>query len=152
MTTMANIGRNDPCACGSGNKYKKCCLAAKAPLSGHAVMANAAAPIHVCDFCIDDDINEEIERLADRAFDLLLDGRDDEAEPLCHQLMREFPNEVEGVDLLSMVYEARGDLKRALELQRQALSIADSYFDFDAETRRNMYERKLKLEMATSPS
>jgi hypothetical protein len=22
---MAKIGRNDPCACGSGRKYKKCC-------------------------------------------------------------------------------------------------------------------------------
>ena len=24
---MAKIGRNDPCACGSGKKYKKCCMA-----------------------------------------------------------------------------------------------------------------------------
>jgi hypothetical protein len=24
--TMAKIGRNDPCPCGSGKKYKKCCL------------------------------------------------------------------------------------------------------------------------------
>jgi hypothetical protein len=24
---MAKPGRNDPCHCGSGNKYKKCCLA-----------------------------------------------------------------------------------------------------------------------------
>ena len=24
---MAKPGRNDPCPCGSGNKYKKCCLA-----------------------------------------------------------------------------------------------------------------------------
>ncbi|MEW6217985.1 MAG: SEC-C metal-binding domain-containing protein [Thermodesulfobacteriota bacterium] len=24
---MARIGRNEPCPCGSGNKYKKCCLA-----------------------------------------------------------------------------------------------------------------------------
>jgi hypothetical protein len=23
---MANTGRNDPCPCGSGKKYKKCCL------------------------------------------------------------------------------------------------------------------------------
>ena len=23
---MAKPGRNDPCPCGSGNKYKKCCL------------------------------------------------------------------------------------------------------------------------------
>ena len=22
---MAKIGRNDPCSCGSGKKYKKCC-------------------------------------------------------------------------------------------------------------------------------
>jgi uncharacterized protein YecA (UPF0149 family) len=22
------VGRNDPCPCGSGKKYKKCCLAA----------------------------------------------------------------------------------------------------------------------------
>lgn len=27
-TTAARIGRNDPCPCGSGKKYKKCCLAA----------------------------------------------------------------------------------------------------------------------------
>jgi uncharacterized protein YecA (UPF0149 family) len=25
---MANVGRNDPCPCGSGKKYKKCCLLA----------------------------------------------------------------------------------------------------------------------------
>ncbi len=23
---MTQIGRNDPCLCGSGKKYKKCCL------------------------------------------------------------------------------------------------------------------------------
>lgn len=25
VRTMAKIGRNDPCPCGSGKKYKKCC-------------------------------------------------------------------------------------------------------------------------------
>ena len=24
---MPEVGRNDPCPCGSGKKYKKCCLA-----------------------------------------------------------------------------------------------------------------------------
>ena len=24
---MSNVGRNDPCPCGSGKKYKQCCLA-----------------------------------------------------------------------------------------------------------------------------
>jgi hypothetical protein len=23
---MSTLGRNDPCTCGSGKKYKKCCL------------------------------------------------------------------------------------------------------------------------------
>src|SRR5208337_1195140 len=26
LTAMAKPGRNDPCPCGSGDKYKKCCL------------------------------------------------------------------------------------------------------------------------------
>ena len=27
------IGRNDPCSCGSGKKYKKCCLSAQVDLN-----------------------------------------------------------------------------------------------------------------------
>jgi len=27
------FGRNDPCPCGSGRKYKRCCLGASAPAS-----------------------------------------------------------------------------------------------------------------------
>jgi uncharacterized protein YecA (UPF0149 family) len=26
---MAMVGRNDPCPCGSGQKFKRCCLASK---------------------------------------------------------------------------------------------------------------------------
>ena len=145
---MANIGRNDPCACGSGKKYKRCCyLAAEAPLPRQSTVASAPAMDdhgHVCDWCVD----EQIDRLADRAFDLLLEGRHNEAEAVCHQLMRAFPDEVEGIDLLAMVCEARGERPRALELLRQAIDIADSHPDFDAETRSLMYERQLDLEHA----
>lgn len=28
---MAKTGRNEPCPCGSGKKYKKCCVSKKAP-------------------------------------------------------------------------------------------------------------------------
>ena len=31
---MSEIGRNDPCPCGSGRKYKKCCLGKDAPSPG----------------------------------------------------------------------------------------------------------------------
>ena len=146
---MANIGRNDPCACGSGKKYKRCCyLAVAPPTHAHSAVANAPLPMdehgHLCDECVEERIN----RLADSALDLLLADRYDDAEVLCHQLMREFPDEVEGIDLLAMVCEARGERGRALELLRQAIAIADSYPDFDAETRSLMYERQLELETA----
>ena len=28
VNPLRNVGRNDPCPCGSGKKFKKCCLAA----------------------------------------------------------------------------------------------------------------------------
>ncbi len=28
INPVRDVGRNDPCPCGSGKKYKKCCLAA----------------------------------------------------------------------------------------------------------------------------
>lgn len=106
--TMANIGRNDPCVCGSGKKYKRCCyLAAVAPVPPPTPVANAPAVHHhnpLCDHCVEDRIN----RLADSALDLLLADRHDEAEAVCDQLMSEFPDEVEGIDMLAMVCEARG--------------------------------------------
>jgi hypothetical protein len=39
---MAKPGRNDPCPCGSGNKYKRCCLP-KEEADEHARFARAAA-------------------------------------------------------------------------------------------------------------
>jgi hypothetical protein len=46
---MKKLGRNDPCHCGSGKKYKKCCEAAdlekeRADLEQHRAQAAANAP------------------------------------------------------------------------------------------------------------
>ena len=53
---MSDLGRNDPCPCGSGKKYKQCCLGkdegkarearAKAVDEAPAPAAAAAAPAH----------------------------------------------------------------------------------------------------------
>jgi hypothetical protein len=52
----ANLGRNDPCHCGSGKKYKQCCLGkdeeaartarAKAAAEAPSPAADAVAPAH----------------------------------------------------------------------------------------------------------
>jgi len=39
---MAKIGRNDPCHCGSGLKYKKCCLQKEAEAQRTAVAAGSS--------------------------------------------------------------------------------------------------------------
>ncbi|HVL69895.1 MAG TPA: SEC-C metal-binding domain-containing protein [Vicinamibacterales bacterium] len=47
---MPDAGRNDPCPCGSGRKYKKCCLAADRPpltlVDDMAVRRSAMARLH----------------------------------------------------------------------------------------------------------
>ena len=151
---MAKIGRNEPCPCGSGKKHKKCCLETTAqPGAVAEVLKNAALSDHehVCDFCSDEvDEVDEVDELDDRAdhiLDELLGGRVDVAEALAHDFIRDFPGEAEGFDLLSMVYEGRGQRERALALLRQASEIAHANPDYDADTRLMMRERIMELEV-----
>jgi SEC-C motif-containing protein len=143
---MAKIGRNDPCPCGSGKKHKRCCLSAQAPTPDPAstvMTADANVEEHddLCDCCLDA-LNER----ADRTLDLLLDGNLDEAEAMAHDLMRDFPDEVEGIDLLSMVSEARGERERTVGLLRRAIEIVRVHPFHDAETRLLMHQRLRQLE------
>lgn len=38
---MAQVSRNDPCPCGSGLKYKRCCLGKAPPLKGKRLLWSA---------------------------------------------------------------------------------------------------------------
>jgi len=133
---MAKIGRNDTCPCGSGKKYKRCCWAAAT-----APSSSTARSQPVCDCCVN-----RLNHQADHVLDLILAGQLDEAEILCHELIGDFPGDAEGIDLLSMICEARGERERALELLRQAYDIAHSNPDYDVETRVLMLQRIKELE------
>ena len=147
---MAKIGRNDPCPCGSGKKHKKCCSASGAsPVASVEIVPASSAPHHhACDVCGrgDDDEIDEINERADHILDEILDGRVDDAEALCHNFIQDFPDDAEGFDLLSMVFEERGQRERALELLRKALGIADANPEYDDEARLLMRERLEELE------
>jgi SEC-C motif len=61
---MSNVGRNDPCPCGSGKKYKKCCL----PRDDLAQVAQAQSRLHEpaqppAAARLAPDLEDEIERL-----------------------------------------------------------------------------------------
>jgi hypothetical protein len=143
---MAKIGHNESCPCGTGKKYKRCCLAAQAALPELPPAAvNQVDPPQsdddLCDCCLD-----ALDERADRALDLILEGYLDEAETMAHHLMRDFPREVEGVDLLSMVSEARGERERAAKLLRRAIDIVQVHPYHDVETRVLMRRRLTQLE------
>jgi hypothetical protein len=147
---MAKIGRNDFCPCGSGKKYKRCCHAASAsggastPPNAATVSSASALPEshdELCDCCID-----KLNDRADQVLDELLAGRVDEAEALCHDFISDFPGQAEGIDLLSMICEKRGQRERALDLLRQASAIAHANPEYDDETRSLMRERIQELE------
>jgi tetratricopeptide (TPR) repeat protein len=143
---MAKIGRNDPCPCGSGKKQKKCCSTIGDSSAELATSAVEPSVPYVCDSCgkgVDDEINDR----ADHILDQLLEGRVDEAEALCHAFIQDFPAEAEGLDLLSMVFEERGQRDRALALLRQASNIAHANPAYDAETRLLMRQRIGELEL-----
>jgi tetratricopeptide (TPR) repeat protein len=126
---MAKTGRNDPCPCGSGNKYKRCCLP-KDEAAEHAKSAQVAAKTAATQAAL------EQERLATRAalehehdlaeasnavVDLVHAGRLDEAESGARELLVRFPDVHDGYDRLGMVYEARGLKKQAADCYRQVI-------------------------------
>jgi tetratricopeptide (TPR) repeat protein len=117
---MSKIGRNDPCPCGSGRKYKRCCLPAhEAAAAQRAAAAQAAAAAEaaarrapsVVDWEEDDDLDEA----SNRVVDLIHAGQLDDAEQAARDLLTRYPEVHDGFERLAMVAEARGDRKQAAE-------------------------------------
>jgi len=105
-------GRNDPCPCGSGQKYKRCCLA-KDQLAESTALAAAAATRAAeaaqhhhthegCDFCGDHYLDEEDEltRDSNAVVDLVHEGKLDQAEAAARELLERYPEVHDGYDRL----------------------------------------------------
>ena len=114
----AKIGRNDPCPCGSGKKYKKCCLllqqAAEAAQAAHPPMDGGDASFHLAEL--------EIDRLSNSVLDLIESRRFDEAEHACRELSKRYPDQVDGLERSVAVHKAKGDYAIAAEYARQTIA------------------------------
>jgi tetratricopeptide (TPR) repeat protein len=132
---MAKIGRNDPCPCGSGQKYKRCCLPRdEATAAERAAAARAAALVREADerAAADAAIHAEDDGLDDASnvvIDLLDAGRLDEAEQAAHDLLERYPQVHDGLERLAMVAAARGDRVRAAEYYRKAADFVLAHGD-----------------------
>jgi tetratricopeptide (TPR) repeat protein len=135
---MAKIGRNDPCACGSGKKYKKCCLARDeaAALAARAVqpaVAPARLPSLASTFQEHDEL-DELTEASNAVVDMVHAGDLDAAEQAAHELLARFPDVHDGYDRLGMVCEARGDHRQAADYYRKAINVIRNHPDvYDSE-------------------
>jgi tetratricopeptide (TPR) repeat protein len=140
---MTKTGRNDPCPCGGGKKYKHCCLK-KDETTEHETLAagNQAAqePGDVRPRLTD--LMKVIGRLAAQyddddgltdAANVVLDfihaDKLDEAEQAARKFLVRFPDVYDGYDLLGMVYAARGDNKKAADYYRKAIDFIREHPD-----------------------
>jgi tetratricopeptide (TPR) repeat protein len=126
---MTKIGRNDPCHCGSGLKYKRCCLPREEAAAARAVTcAREAAP----DLATSVEIVAEddgLDEASNRPIDLIDAGRLDEAEQAAYDLLQRYPQVHDGLERLAMVYAARGDRVRAAEYYRKAADFVLAHGD-----------------------
>lgn len=164
--TVPKIGRNDPCPCGSGRKYKHCCLekdraAERAPAIAQraAVQAQKANPV-----APRKDYQEELLELraswqdaqaldaaSNAVVDLVHAGRLDEAEQAARELLVRYPEVHDGYDRLGMVHEARGQFREAADCYRKVVEFARaSPEDYDAGLTNTFLELIAKLDAAAA--
>jgi Tfp pilus assembly protein PilF len=58
---------------------------------------------------------DEIDRLSNSVVDSIKAGKLDEAEVGCKELLRRFPDQVDGIERMAMVEEARGNYQQAAQ-------------------------------------
>jgi tetratricopeptide (TPR) repeat protein len=102
---MKNIGRNDPCACGSGRKYKNCCLG---KTTSQASIPPSERP------SIPTDLQQAIEhhRL----------GRLDQAEAIYQKILGQEPNHADALHLSGVIFSQRGNNELAVAYINKAIA------------------------------
>ena len=163
---MAKPGRNDPCPCGSGNKYKKCCLTKDGAAEfAQLTESGAARNEHVADRRLqhqefkaaiaailaqaeDVDLHDDALMAASNAVVALVRaGKLDEAEAAARDLLARYPDEHDGYDRLGMVHEARGENAQAAECYRKVLDVIRAApGDYDAAFEENFVRLIAKLD------
>ncbi len=141
-TAMAKPGRNDPCPCGSGKKYKRCCLEkdeatagaeaareAQRVDDGAGMTAEARTRNMLNILSTMDDEDPELDRASNAVVDLVHAGKLDEAEAAAHDLLVRFPEVHDGYDRLGMVAEARGEKRLAAAYYRKVAEFARLHAD-----------------------
>ena len=129
---MAKIKRDAPCPCGSGKKYKKCCLSHNTPSqkTGHTNFI----PVYT-----------DLDLLSNSVIKLIKKKKLDKAEAAGYRLLNEYPDQIDGFDRLGMVFEARGKNQKAAEFYLKAAEFAKQNEGFDPQTVQSFIQKAEQL-------
>jgi len=108
---MKKPKRNAPCTCGSGKKYKKCCLIKSTPPTSF--------------------VYTNLDKLSNKIPRLIESGKLFEAEGICLQLKDEYPDQIDWIERYATVLEARGEYDKAADYYRKAAAFAKKEGGFD---------------------
>ena len=121
---MAKIGRNDPCPCGSGKKYKRCCLLKVGPdrvlLEQPSPRERAAGSLaeRLARTWHHNEDDDDVDDASHAVVELVQAGKLEDAEAAARDLLMRYPHEPDGWDCLGIVHEARGENRRAADCYR----------------------------------
>ena len=90
---MTKQGRNDPCACGSGKKYKQCCANKPAQAVNPQALMQALRTAWV---------NFEAQRF-------------EQAKEICHKIIQAVPAQIDAIHLLGLIALKDGDIEAAVD-------------------------------------
>lgn len=76
----------------------------------------------------------EIDQLSNSVVDLIKQKKMDEAKTVSQRLLDEYPDQIDGLNRLAMVYEARGEKRKAAVYYKKAYRFAMSNEGFDQTT------------------
>ena len=131
---MSKVNRNDPCSCGSGRKYKRCCLAKDHPPKPKTPSPTISKGIQSpFSSLLWEDEDDTLTQDSNQVLDLIKQDRLDDAETLANKLLQNYPEVPDGLERLAMVYEARGDVGRAIEMYQRSLEFTLNNDGYDEE-------------------
>ena len=129
---MPKIGRNQPCPCGSGKKYKHCCWHRDRTARVPTTPAVSQHGYHLAE--------TELDRLSNSVVGFVEEGRLDEADAACEQLRNRYPEVHDWLMRKAMIREARGETTRAIEYCERTIAWMDAHpEDFDPKSRAPFY-------------
>lgn len=96
-------GRNDPCPCGSGKKYKQCCLNKHQPLPGT------------------NSLNQQLQHALRLAHAHFQQGNSSQAATVCHQIIQALPEQPDAWHLLGVIELQQGNIEVAIGSLQHAL-------------------------------